>query len=591
LGTTPQRPETKLRRLVNEAKKDLALYCKRALRIVTKQAELVPLEFNFAQRYAHERLSKQMAEKGRIRAIVLKARQEGISTYVAARNMRRITLYPNQNAMVVADQKVRGATLFGIYDTYYRNLPDSYRPTKRYTAKGTQLHFDTPTGIGGLNSKINVGTANDKQTGRAAAIHALHASEVAWWDAAEDVWVGLAQSVPDEGSEIVIESTANGVGNFFHVMWQEAEAGTNGYIAIFLPWFIHEEYAIPVSPEQEEEIRKTLTPWERTAMDEGIPWEGDTWALSVPQVAWRRRKITEDFRGDERGFRQEFPSTPREAFLVSGNCFFDEERLLEYEEMSERPVLRGNLDRRGDSIGPVRSEFGWLRMYRAPTAKGHYVIFADTAEGKQSGTQREVSFTDPDMERGGRDFCSADVFDVVSRTYVAQLHGRMSPETFAEQLNLLGRYYTVGTMDRGRKPALIGVEQNHSSGESVLRYLKDAAYPSLYHHRHINRRTNKATTLLGWRTTVENRMPMLDEFAGALRDNSISLPNADTIRECYTFIRDDTGRPEAQEGCHDDRVISAAGALQMARHSRPPIKSTVARVKVTDSPTGLMEYV
>jgi hypothetical protein len=84
---------------------------------------------------------------------------------------------------------------------------------------------------------------------------------------------------------------------------------------------------------------------------------------------------------------------------------------------------------------------------------------------------------------------------------------------------------------------------------------------------------------------------MLDEFAGALRDNSISLPNADTIRECYTFIRDDTGRPEAQEGCHDDRVISAAGALQMARHSRPPIKSTVARVKVTDSPTGLMEYV
>lgn len=588
---SPRRQATDLRKKALRYKSDLAYYCEDALRIVTKNAALIPLKFNFAQRFVHQKLSEQLKAEGRIRAIVLKARQEGISTYAAARNFRRMHLYPNQNIMVVADQKVRGATLFGIYDSYYRNLRDELRPHRRYMGKGTQLWFDTSTGVGGLNSKVNVGTAKDAATGRAATIHSLHASEVAWWTDAEDTWVGLAQSLPDSNSEVIIESTANGVGNFFETMWNDATQGLNGYLPIFLPWFIHEEYVTPTTESMDKEITTTLSPWERTAMETGIEWEGELWALTTQQLAWRRRKIKEDFRGDERGFRQEFPSTAREAFLVSGNCFFDEEVLQQYEATAkkEKVILRGNLVKRGEVIAPTHNEFGYLRIWKLPAPTGHYVIFADTAEGRQSSTQRDVSFADPDLERGGRDFCSADVFDSVSRAYVAQVHGRMAPEVFAEQLNLLGRYYSCRVGDR-IAPALIGVEQNHSSGETTLRWLKDAAYPRLYSHRSINRRTNKATSILGWRTTVENRMPMLDEFSAALRDNSIWLANRDTIRECYTFIRDDSGRPEAQEGTHDDRVISAAGALQMARWSRPMTKVRKPRVHIGSSPTGWGDY-
>lgn len=583
-----QQQATDLAKQVAEYRADLGAYALRELKIVTKQAALVPLELNFAQRFVQERLSAQMREQGRIRAIVLKARQEGISTLAAARNFRRIHLYSNQNVAVVADVKERGAALFTIYQNYYRWLRDDLKPAQRYQRKGQQLWFDTVSG-GGLNSKLNVGTSKDIALGRATTIQSLHASEVAWWDKAEDVWVGLAQAVPDEGTEIIIESTANGVGNFFEQMWNDAVAGLNGYVAIFLPWFIHEEYTVPVGPSQEKEINSTLTAQERAWMQEGIEWEGVPWKFTYGQIAWRRRKIKEDFRGDERGFRQEFPTTAREAFLVSGNCFFDEEVLLQYENSAEKPTFRGNLARRGEAIAPLRNEFGYLRIFRMPKPGGHYVMFADTAEGKQSTTQREVSFADPDMERGGRDFCSADVFDTVSRTYVAQLHGRMAPEVFAEQLHMLGRYYSSNVGDR-RAPALIGVERNHSSGETTLRYLKDAGYPRLYVSRLMNRRTNRTTSQLGWMTTAENRMPMLDEFAAALRDNSISLPNRDTIRECYTFIRDDSGKPEAQEGTHDDRVISAAGALQMARWSRPPVRTRRPRVPVGSSPTGWGDY-
>lgn len=588
----PSSSPTSLQSQVAIYRGDIFRYSRDCLRIIDKRARLIPLEANFAQRYFQQKINEQLRETGRIRAIVLKARQEGISTWVAARNTRRITLAPNQSVLVVADQKVRGAALFGIYETYYRNLPDRFKPMKRYSGKGTQLWFDSPTGSGGLNSKVNVGTARDIQTGRATTIQSLHASEVAWWENAEDVWIGLAQAIPDEdGTEIVMESTANGVGNFFHQMWLDAEAGSNGYIAIFLPWFVHEEYVTPVAPETEREIMQTLQPWERTAMETGVEWDGELWLLTINQIAWRRRKIKQEFRGDERAFRQEFPATPREAFLVSGNCFFDEERLREYEETARKPLMRANMARVGNAIAPRRAEYGYVRIYDLPKPEGHYVIGADTAEGKQSQSQRESTFTDPDLERGGRDFCSADVFDTVSRTYVAQIHGRMAPEVFADQLDMLGRYYNseVGVA-RQRAPALIGVERNHSSGETTLRCLKDRQYPRLYAHRHLNRRTQKATSMLGWLTSVENRMPMLDELAAGFRDQSISMPNADTIRECYTFVRDDSGKPQAQEGTHDDRVISAALALQMARFSSKPVTRQPRAVPVANTATGWADY-
>jgi hypothetical protein len=573
-------------------RRDIFGYSKDNLRIIDKRARLIPLVANFAQRHFQKLIGEQLAATGQIRAIVLKARQEGISTWVAARNTRRITLAPNQSVLVVADQKVRGAALFNIYETYHRNLPEAFRPMKRYSGKGTQLWFDSPSGQGGLNSKVNVGTARDVATGRATTIQVLHASEVAWWENAEDVWVGLAQAIPDEpGTEVIIESTANGVGNFFHQMWLDAEAGLNGYVPIFLPWFVHEEYVTPVTEDAEKEITQTIQPWERLAMEDGIEWEGERWRLTINQIAWRRRKIKQEFRGDERAFRQEYPSTSQEAFLVSGNCFFDEDVLRDYEKSATKPVLRANMIRSEDAIAPRRAEFGYVRIWKLPERKGHYVIGADTAEGKQTTTQREQTFTDPDLERGGRDFCSADVFDLTSRTFVAQLHGRMAPEVFAEQLAMLGRYYSceVGVA-RSRAPALIGVERNHSSGETTLRFLKDMAYPRLYAHRHINRRTNKSTSMLGWLTSAENRMPMLDELSAGFREGIIAVPNADTIRECYTFVRDDAGRPAAQEGTHDDRVISAALALQMARYSRPPIKRSRVQTPVANTPTGWADY-
>lgn len=609
--TEVRQPETEhlaaLAEKVDEYRQDLTSYCVDCLVIRNKQAKVVPFTFNFAQRFVHARLAQQMRETGRVRAIILKARQEGISTYVAARNYRRVQLYENQRALVIADQRKRGQVLFGIYEMFDRRIPDWIKPEKRWQRSGWRLHYDNPHGTG-LNSELSVETAMDAAAGRGSTVQAVHASELGFWENPEEVWISLMQAVPDFGSEVIIESTANGVGNFFHQMWEDAVAGDSSFLPIFLPWWIHEEYRLALSPEEKKQLRRELDPWEKTAHTEGFEWEQpddvvptefasgatwnvatQTWTLSLEQLAWRRMVIRDKLRGDLNGFRQEYPSTAREAFLVSGDMFFDEDALLWYEQAAARPrkrqTIRWHLNgayRRDDSNGELRV---WQRRQ-----KDHeYVIFADTASGKKAG-ERESIFAS-DREQGGRDFSAAWVYDKTKGQYVAKLHGRIPPEAFAQKLMALGYTYASSNKRSGREvPALLGVERNHKSGETVVRILKDdLRYPNLYYDRQLNRRLNRRTPAAGWVTTESKRTIMLDEFSAEIRARGVSMPDPDTIREMFTFVRNDDGKPEAQEGCHDDRVIAAAGCIQMARFAFAPAVRSERKLVRRGGPVGHLE--
>ncbi|MGQ0670834.1 MAG: hypothetical protein ACT4PO_14385 [Actinomycetota bacterium] len=334
-----------------------------------------------------------------------------------------------------------------------------------------------------------------------------------------------------------------------------------------------------------------------------IAFQGAHYRLSPEQIAWRRATIRDNFSGDERAFRQEYPATAREAFLVSGNAFFDEQALRAYEERTAAAIARGNFFSRA-GIGFERAERGYVRIFEAPDPGGHYVIGADTAEGRLAAA-RDTSLSDPEGERGGRDFCSADVLKVAERVsnaetgkeelrpcrrQVAHIHGRMAPEVFAAQVRAAGYWYSCAGQPRQRttrRPALVGVERNHSSGQTVLRLLRDGAYPEIFIARQTNLVLNKTTAELGWVTSGLTRMPMLDELAASIRAGEIAIPSAETVRECFTFVLADDGKPQAQEGAHDDRVISLAIALQMARYHRDPPRGELPKVEIPGSPTGL----
>jgi hypothetical protein len=427
---------------VERLRSDREAYMKGALRIQTKEGKLAALEPNFAQRLVAQRADEQRAAKGRVRMLILKARQEGISTWCAARIFHGTTLWSNRRALVLADKLDRAGEIFGIYERFDRELPEALRPPKRATQRRREMAYTT-------DSRITVETAGDPDAGRGFTLHFMHASELAMWPRAEETWTALMQAVPADSGEVYVESTAKGIGNLFHRLWSQAESGDSDWVPVFLPWWVLDEYSREVTDDERAEIEHTSDPWERKALDIGIEWEGTPHPLTIEQLAWRRTKVRDDFLGDERTFRQEYPATAREAFITSGDGFFDANALEEYDLRAKRPLARATFIKDAGGWRPQFGERGFVRIWEHPDPEGHYVIGADTAEGKVAAAA-DASLTDAQAERGGRDFSSADILKVSELQenldrpgqlirvpvlrQVAQVHGRMAPEVFAEQL-------------------------------------------------------------------------------------------------------------------------------------------------------------
>jgi len=590
----PALTEDHIRRLRAEH----AVYTKGAPKIQTKDGRLAPLVLNRPQELVAAKIERQKEATGRIRCLILKARQEGISTWVASRIYHGTTLWPNRRALVLADKLDRAGDIFGIYERFDREIPESLKPPPRTSQRRREMSWTT-------DSRITVETAGDPDAGRGATLAYVHASELAMWARAEETWTALMQAVPSDGGEVYVESTAKGVGNLFHRLWQQAESGESDWLAIFLPWWALPDYQRSVTDGERIEIESSTDPWERKAMDDGIEWEGELHTLGAEQLSWRRSKIRDDFLGDERTFRQEYPSTSREAFVTTGDGFFDPLALEEYDVRTRKPLHRGTFI--ADDIGWrfQRGERGYVRVWEMPDRDGHYVLGADTAEGRVAAAA-DSSLTDAEAERGGRDFSSADILkvsemieDPVRKGHkvrvpclrqVAQVHGRMAPEVFAEQVFAASAYWSCPGVERmrtQRRPCLTAIERNHSSGQTVLKMLDQTHHhKDLFVHRRLNVRGGKVSSYLGWVTDGTTRMPMLDALAAVIREGSMELNSTDSIREMFGFVRGEDGRPEAQEGTHDDRVVSLAIALQMVQHHRDTSVGGLPPLEIFDTPTG-----
>ena len=284
-----------------QLKDDFAFYARNCLQIRTKDKGLQKLELNSAQRYIHSQLEKQVKDTGKVRAIILKGRQQGASTYVGGRFIHKTTHNKGVRAFILTHDGESTNALFEMTERYYDNLPPFVKPTAS-TANAKELHF------GVLDSGYKIGTAGNKAVGRGQTLQYFHGSEVAFWMNASEHTKGIMQAVPDApGTEVIWESTANGVGNFFHQQWKIAEKGLSEFIPIFVPWFWQSEY------------RKVLPEGFKTTEEEDAL--AKYYKLVDEQVYWRRIKISElttDGVDGEKAFKQEYPMNAAEAFQVSG---------------------------------------------------------------------------------------------------------------------------------------------------------------------------------------------------------------------------------------------------------------------------------
>lgn len=293
---------------------DMEYYGPRCLKIITKKDDagnsyVVPFVFNDAQLIIHSRLEEQRALVGYVRAVVLKGRQQGCSTYVAARYYHKTTMNRGEKTFILTHSSQATDNLFDMTKRYHDNAPPFVKPiVGRMNSQA--LEFDK------LESSYQVATAGAKGAGRSATLTNVHGSEVAFWENGEEHLKGLFQAValaPE--TEIILESTANGYGNIFQKQWEMASKGESDFIAIFVPWFVSREYrrklpedfALDGNPENVPEGELTEVEYQQA------------FKLDDEQMYWRRRKIIELGGGEEGfySFTQEYPATPDEAFQKS----------------------------------------------------------------------------------------------------------------------------------------------------------------------------------------------------------------------------------------------------------------------------------
>jgi hypothetical protein len=282
-------------------KDDFEFYARNCLKIRTKNEGLRSFVLNDAQIYIHDRLEKQLKETGKVRAILLKGRQQGASTLVGGRFIHKTTHNKGVRAFILTHDGESTNALFEMTERYYDNLPKFVKPTTG-AANAKELQFNV------LDSGYKIGTAGNKAVGRGQTIQYFHGSEVSFWLNASEHTKGIMQAVPDaDGTEVIWESTANGVGNFFHEQWKLAEKGLSEFQAIFVPWFWQSEY-------------KKAVPDGTVFSDEEIQLK-DIYNLTLEQMFWRRMKISElttDGVDGTKAFKQEYPMNAAEAFQVSG---------------------------------------------------------------------------------------------------------------------------------------------------------------------------------------------------------------------------------------------------------------------------------
>jgi len=286
-------------------KEHFSHYAKKCLKIRTKDGHVAPFEMNSAQTYIHERIEEQLKETGKVRAIILKGRQQGCSTYTEGRFYWKVSFRRGVRAFILTHEQYATNNLFEMATRYHDNCPELVRPATG-TANAKELSFPK------LDSGYQIGTAGTKGVGRSSTIQYFHGSEVAFWPNADSHAKGVLQAVPDlPGTEIILESTANGIGNYYHLQWQQAEAGISDYIPIFVPWYWQEEYRKPLPKDFK------IRPEERDLMEQ--------FHLDEEQIAWRRAKVIEltaDGVDGEIAFKQEYPFTAQEAFQVTGATSF-----------------------------------------------------------------------------------------------------------------------------------------------------------------------------------------------------------------------------------------------------------------------------
>ena len=528
---------------------DFEFWCARCVTIKDKlSGRNVPLVPNRPQRRLLGVMERQRAEGKPIRVILLKARQWGGSTLVQMYlAWMQLVRHKGWNSLICGHLHATSKSIKRMYNLLLRHYPKELLDEEasggmRFSKLEGQPHVQQ---LESRECLVLTGSSRSEDAVRGYDIAMAHLSEVAYWQAGvmhnpDDVVRSVCGSIVLEPETVVVlESTANGVGDYFHAEWLRTEAGRSDKEAVFVPWHEIGIYTLPV--DDAKALWRELDSYERVLWEDGCTLE---------QINWYHQKRRE-YRVQQL-MMAEYPSNASEAFTMSGNNPFAPEHL---DRLSEgcvvEPVLTGDIQADGQegqeakrNIHLVRASNGLLKVWDHPIQQGpvkaKYLVVVDV------GGRSETS-----------DFSVIAVLKMARRPeksrVVAQWRGHIDHDQLAWKSMQLAKHYNS---------ALLAIESNTLTNEAARAGESEYILKSLY--RVYGTMYKREGGQLGFHTNVKTKRMAIAELIAALRDGTYIERDIDAVNEMRDY-EDHNGHYRARPGKHDDILMTRAIGLYIIR--------------------------
>jgi len=552
---------------------DFEFWCASTVKIQDKRSKKdIPFVPNRAQRRLLGRLEKMRRAGKPIRVIIVKARQWGGSTliqmYMAWIQLRIKTGW---HSAIVTDVENQARRIRGMYSKMAENYPVVFGSAEMVPYEGSPKSRMIPQ----RDCVMTIGSMQKPENLRTFDIAMAHLSEVGLWKETmgkkpEDVMQSIIGSITDDPTTLVaLESTAKGVGNFFHNRWKDAKAGESGYDPVFVPWFEIELYQRKLDVSYPEFISKMNTYdwylWSLGATLEGINWYKEH----------KRREKLDDWR-----MQSEFPSTAEEAFQSTGRRVFAPQDVAKARKNNRPPVFIGELfadsDRGEDCLKNMRFEKtpdGCLWVWAMPdtsiTVRDRYLVTVDIG-GRWKGA----------------DWSVIRVFDRYWRMEGGVDEAILTWKGHIDQDLLAWKMVQIATMYGN---ALIAIETNslrkekvNTDGDHYFTVLDEISefYDNLYQREVIDTAGGGITKKFGFHTNTKSKTLAVDALNKDIRDDGYIEYDGRVCDEMDSYEIKADGSYGAVDGGHDDMVMTTAiGRHVSSTMPVPVIVNTEKKVK------------
>jgi hypothetical protein len=435
------------------------------------------------------------------------------------------------------------------YDTFIDDgVPTKLKPYGR---------TDSVREMVGRNCTISVGSAQEPDKVRSEDISMCHLTEVGLWKdtptkTPEDLVEAITGAILEGAYTLmVLESTAKGVGNYFHRTWLDAVKGNNSFTPVFVPWFMIDIYSKPINTSYESFIE---------SMDEYEHWLFGLGA-TLEAINWYRnkKKKMDDFR-----MKSEYPSTAEEAFQSSGAAMFKMQYLDELYQSCKPPKFVGEIvsahsdaDKQEylQDLRFIKDPHGSLKMWedvdKSRPMLNRYLVTVDLGKGGSKDADSTIACVwDRYWQKAGEDGYP----EVVAEYAVIE----SETDLLAWRIAQIAAYYNN---------ALLVIESNtiDSSKENRFRAILDEIkdyYPNIY-KRAISNPNDVGNTggfRYGWNTNHSSKEEIIADLDWAMREGMYVERCREAVDEMKIFERKPNGSLGAVDGRgnHDDRVITRA---------------------------------